>query len=155
METLLMREPLPDRRYSWSQKVRIGGQTVYLSVGEYADGRPGELFVDISKQGTFLRGVMGALARTCSIALQCGADVAVIIHALRGASYPPEGMVEGSEAVQMASSVTDWIARELAAHYAIPIESLQSSSDLFGPLPSTDDGDSDTEDYDTYETPAA
>lgn len=113
-----MREPLPQRRRCWTQKARIGGQAVYLNVGEYEDGRPGEIFVDISKQGTFLRGVMAALARTSSIALQCGADVSVVIHALRGANYPPNGPVDGTTACRVAMSVTDWIAAELAAKYA-------------------------------------
>ncbi len=117
MGTLVMREVLPDRRRSWTQKVRIGGQTVFMSVGEYADGRPGELFIDVAKQGTFLRGVMGALARTISIALQCGADVPVIVHALKGLDYPPNGQVQGSAVVTECSSVTDWVATELEARY--------------------------------------
>ena len=112
-----MRERLPDRRHSWTQRVRIGGQSVYLCVGEYADGRPGEIFVDVSRQGTFLRGVMGSLARMVSIALQCGAGVDIIINALRGIDYPPNGLVEGSEVVTETKSVTDWIASELEACY--------------------------------------
>lgn len=122
MGTLVARQYLPERRRSWTQKVRIDGQTVYLSVGEYSDGRPGEIFVDVSKQGTFLRGVMGALARMVSIALQCGADVGVIVHALRGLDYPPSGPVEGSASVSMCASVTDWIAAELEARYLQPLE---------------------------------
>ncbi len=114
---LAMREPLPDRRRSWTQKVRIGGQVVYLCVGEYDDGRPGEIFVDVAKAGTFLRGVMGQLARSLSIALQCGADVATIIHMLREHDYPPNGLVTGSPTVDHCCSVTDWMASELEAQY--------------------------------------
>lgn len=113
----MAREALPARRRNWTQRVRIAGQTVYLCVGEYADGRPGELFVDVAKQGTFLRGVMGALARSLSISLQCGAGVETIIYSLRGLDYPPAGKVEGSSHVQECSSVTDWIASELEARY--------------------------------------
>lgn len=120
MGTLLMREPLPDRRHNWTQRVRIDGQSIYLCVGEYADGRPGEIFVDVSREGTFLRGVMGSLARMVSIALQCGAGVDVIIHALRGLDYPPAGAVEGSDTVTECYSVTDWIAQELEARYMRP-----------------------------------
>ena len=120
MGTLTMRQPLPERRHSWTQKVRIAGQTVHMGVGEYPDGRPGEIFIDVSKQGTFLRGVMGALARMVSIALQCGADVSVIIHALKGLDYPPRGPVEGSDTVTECSSVTDWVASELKAAYMDP-----------------------------------
>lgn len=122
MGTLLMRRPLPERRHSWTQKVRIDGQTVYITVGEYEDGRPGEIFIDVSKQGTFLRGVMGSLARMISIALQCGADVSVIVHALRGLDYPPHGRVEGSDVVDSCTSVTDWVASELEAAYLVPQE---------------------------------
>lgn len=117
MGTLSMRQPLPTRRASWCQRVKIDGQTVYMCVGEYEDGRPGEIFIDVSKQGTFLRGVMGSLARMISIALQCGADVHCIIHALRGLDYPPSGKVEGSNTVSECLSVTDWIASELEAVY--------------------------------------
>ena len=113
----IMRDPLPDRRRSWTQRVCIEGQTIYLCVGEYDDGRPGEIFLDASKQGTFLRGVLGSLARMVSIALQCGAEIGVIIHALRGLDYPPAGPVEGSADVKECLSVTDWIASELEARY--------------------------------------
>jgi hypothetical protein len=120
--TLLMREPLPDRRRSWTQHVHIGGQSVYLTVGEYADGRPGEIFVDMSRQGTLLRGVMGTLARMVSISLQCGAGVEAIVQVLRGLDYPPAGPVTGSAAVEECLSVTDWIASELEARYLRPAE---------------------------------
>lgn len=126
--TLTMRETLPDRRHSWTQKVRIDGQTVHMGVGEYPDGRPGEIFIDVAKQGTFLRGVMSALARTISIALQCGADVGVIVHALRGLEYPPSGRVEGSRAVDSCSSVTDWVASELRAAYIDPPAESEDSA---------------------------
>lgn len=119
---LRMREPLPDRRRSWTQRVQIAGQTVYLCVGEYADGRPGEVWIDVAKQGTFLRGVMSALARTISIALQCGANVDVIVHSLKGGCYPPDGIVTGSDIVSEATSVTDWVASELEARYITPTQ---------------------------------
>lgn len=117
MKSLYMREPLPDRRRSWTQKVVIGSQTVYLCVGEYDDGRPGEIFIDVAKQGTFLRGVMSALARTVSVALQCGATIEMVVYSLKGGTYPPDGTVEGSDCISECSSVTDWIAAELEARY--------------------------------------
>lgn len=117
MSTLLMREPLPTRRRSWTQRVKISGQTVHMTVGEYPDGRPGEIFIDVNKEGTFLRGVMSALGRTVSIALQCGAELDIIVQALKGLNYPPNGDVTGSECVTECSSVTDWMARELEARY--------------------------------------
>lgn len=114
---LEMREPLPDRRRSWTQKVRIDGQPVYLTVGEYPDGRPGEIFIDMSKSGTFVRGVVGTLARTISIALQCGAGVEVVALMLRDHDYEPKGQVIGSDKVHECHSVLDWVAQELEAHY--------------------------------------
>lgn len=134
MGHLLMREPLPDRRRSWTQHVHIEGHSVYMTVGEYADGRPGELFIDVAKEGTFLRGVMGTLARTISIALQCGADVGMIVHSLKGLDYPPSGMVQGSTDVQECYSVTDWIAQELEARYLLmrPATALEGVN---GPSP--------------------
>lgn len=115
-----MRERLPDRRSSWTQKVKIGGQSCFLTVGEYEDGRPGEIFVDISKCGTFIRGMVGDLARAVSVALQCGADITTAIYMLRGSHYEPSGPVIGSPNVTHCDSVTDWIASELEAVYVTP-----------------------------------
>lgn len=129
MGTLVMREVLPGRRQSWTQRVKIDGQRVYMTVSEYPNGRPGELFVDVSKQGTFLRGVMSALARTVSVALQCGADVGIIVKTLRGLDYPPQGRVEGSAHVRECLSVTDWIALELEAKYLAAPEPEQEGGD--------------------------
>lgn len=119
-QSLMSRKCLPARRRSWTQHVRIGGQSIYLCVGEYPDGSPGEVFIDVSRQGTLLRGVMGSLARMISISLQCGSGVDLIIKALRGLAYPPDGPVLGSSAVSECSSVTDWIAQELEARYLCP-----------------------------------
>lgn len=127
MGMLPMREVLPDRRRSWTQHVHIGGQSLYLTVGEYSDGRPGEIWVDVAKAGTFLRGVMGTLARSASIALQCGAGVETIIHMLREHDYPPNGPVIGSPNVTDCFSVPDWIASELEAHY-LPEQRQQRNS---------------------------
>ena len=138
MGTLKMREMLPERRRSWTQAVRIADQRVYLCVGEYADGRPGEIFVDVSKQGTFLRGVMGSLARMVSIALQCGSGVEVVVHALRGLDYPPAGPVTGSDAVKDCLSVTDWIASELEARYMTPAPKVEIDP-MFSPAPNDTD----------------
>ncbi len=130
MGKLTMREELPDRRRSWTQKVRIGGQTVHLGVGEYDDGRPGEVFIDVAKAGTFLRGVMATLARTISIALQCGAPVEVIVQAMRGGNYPPNGDVVGSGTVTQAKSVTDWVASELEVQYGLKGTAQQRAAEV-------------------------
>lgn len=114
------RQTLPSRRRSWTQKAHVGGQTVYLSVGEYEDGRPGEIWLEAARAGTFVWGVLGALARAVSVALQCGVPLAEVVKALGGLCFPPDGPVAGSAAVAEASSVADYVARELAAAYLVP-----------------------------------
>lgn len=124
-----MRKELPSKRRNWTQHVTIAGQSVYLCVGEYEDGRPGEVFLDIARQGTLLRGIMGTLARSVSIALQCGATVETVVEMLREIDYPPNGPVQGSEDVNECISVTDWVARELEARYLRPQQPRQAGID--------------------------
>ena len=119
MRILKMREILPERRRSWTQEVVIGGHVIQLGFGEYEDGRLGEIFIDISHEGTFLRGVLGTLARTVSISLQHGASVEMVAHALQGIDYPPFGAVQGSPNVTECYSVTDYVAREMLAAYGL------------------------------------
>jgi ribonucleoside-diphosphate reductase alpha chain len=114
------RERLPDRRHSFTQKVRIDGQTFFVTFGEYADGRLGEIFIDGRHEGTFLRGVLGALARMASLALQNGVPTSEVVRSLRGLDFPPCGAVAGSAAVTSASSVADYIAQEIEAAYLRP-----------------------------------
>lgn len=113
----MARESMPDRRRSWTQHVRIEGQSCYLTVGEYPDGRPGEIFLDVAKCGSFVRGALGDLARAVSVALQLGVGVERAAYMLRGADYSPRGPVSGSPNVQHCESVTDWVASELEAAY--------------------------------------
>lgn len=119
------REKLPHRRRSWTRCVRIADKhelptTFYLTVGLYPDGRPGELWIDASREGTFTRGVLAATARMASFALQCGAPLAEVVQSLRGLTFPPSGAVVGSAAVADCTSVMDWVAQELAAEYIAP-----------------------------------
>lgn len=113
----MTRKRLPDRRRSWTQKVKIEGQSFYLTCGEYEDGTLGEIWIDCGKEGTFIRGLLGALARTASIALQCGSSVQDVAYSMRHLCFPPQGHVEGSSSVQNCSSVTDWVAQEIEAAY--------------------------------------
>lgn len=118
----LTRKCLPERRASWTQRARVGGQTLYLSMGDYEDGRLGEIWLEAAKQGTNIRGTLGALARLASVALQHGVPVAAVAEALRGLNYPPNGQVEGSPVVSSCTSVADWVAQEIAAAYLDPPE---------------------------------
>lgn len=111
------REPLPDRRSLWTQSVSIGGQRVYLSVGEYPDRRPGEIWLVVAKAGSFLRGSLDNLARMTSTALQCGTPLEEVVKSLRGLNYPPNGLVVGSPFFFGCLSVSDWVAKELEYAY--------------------------------------
>lgn len=113
----MSREKLPDRRAAWRQSARIDNQRFYLTVGEYDDGRPGEVFLTAHRYGTFARGVLDALARVTSLALQCGSPLGEVVKALSGLNFPPNGPVVCSGNVSEATSVADWVARELAAAY--------------------------------------
>lgn len=113
----MSREKLPARRKSWIQKVSIEGQTFYLSCGMYEDGRLGEVFIDAHKEGTFSRGVLSALARMISVALQCGSSPAEVSKALKHLNFPPDGDVKGSVNVVHCTSVADWIAQEIEAAF--------------------------------------
>jgi ribonucleoside-diphosphate reductase alpha chain len=111
------RRKLPNRRNGHTQKVRIGGQKVYIRTGEYEDGTLGEIFVDIDKEGSTLRGVMNTLAKAISIALQHGVPLEEYVDALRYTKFEPHGPVGGHDTIKMASSIVDMIARHLADAY--------------------------------------
>lgn len=113
----MTREILPDRRKSWIQKVKIDGQTFYLDVGEYPDGRPGEIFLDVSKYGSFTRGMCDAFARMTSLAIQQNVPMEKIIRMMTSLNFPPNGQVIGSPVCSETTSVPSWIAAELGAVY--------------------------------------
>jgi ribonucleoside-diphosphate reductase alpha chain len=104
-----MRKILPDRRRSWTQKAKIGGLTCYATFGEYEDGTLGEVFLDVSKFGTFARGALDAFAKCFSIALQCGAELQCLVSAVKESNFPPNDA--------QYSSVIDWVASEIQANY--------------------------------------
>lgn len=121
-----MREKLPDRRATWTQHVQLPDangslQTFYLSCSDFPDGRLGEVWLEANAEGTFTRGILSALARMISIALQHGVPVAAVVGGLRGLSFPPSGPVTGSARVTKAASVADWVASELEATYLPPV----------------------------------
>lgn len=116
-----MRKRLPDRRAGgFTQRVKIGQQTVFLRTGEYEDGTLGEIFIDTHRQGAFTSGILQNLAMVCSIALQYGTPFEAVVSILRGSRYPPEGFVvaeEGTSSVEKCSSLADYVAQELEANY--------------------------------------
>jgi ribonucleoside-diphosphate reductase alpha chain len=112
------REMLPWRREKgFTQKVKIDGQSVYLHVGEYEDGRPGEIFLELAKQGSTLRGMGNLFAISVSIGLQHGVPVREYIKNFLHTKFEPAGIVEGHKHIKMVSSIADYVARELAITY--------------------------------------
>jgi ribonucleoside-diphosphate reductase alpha chain len=111
-----VRRLLPRRRKSATYKFRIADLKGFLTVGEYEDGTPGEIFVSVSKQGSTLRGLMDALSISVSHGLQYGVPLKAFVRAMMSTSYAPSGITDDPD-VRTASSITDYIARRLALDY--------------------------------------
>src|SRR5918996_1692905 len=111
------RERLPNRRKGYTQKAVVGGHKVYLRTGEYADGRLGEIFIDMHKEGAAFRSLMNSFAISVSIGLQYGVPLEELVEAFAYTRFEPSGPVQGNDTIKMASSVIDYIFRELAISY--------------------------------------
>jgi ribonucleoside-diphosphate reductase alpha chain len=111
------RERLPQRRKGYTQKAIVGGHKVYLRTGEYEDGRVGEIFVDMHKEGAAFRSLMNNFAIAISIGLQYGVPLEEFVEAYTFTRFEPSGMVEGNDAIKMSTSLLDYIFRELAISY--------------------------------------
>lgn len=111
------RKKLPHRRKGYTQKAVVGGHKVYLRTGEYEDGSLGELFIDMHKEGAAFRSLMNNFAIAVSIGLQYGVPLEEYVEAYTFTRFEPSGMVEGNEAIKMATSILDYIFREVAISY--------------------------------------
>ncbi len=108
VERLLVdRRRLPQRRKGYTQKAIVGGHKVYLRTGEYGDGRLGEIFIDMHKEGAALRSLMNNFAMAVSIALQHGVPLETFVKAFTFTRFEPSGIVEGNDAIKMATSILD------------------------------------------------
>jgi len=116
-KAVVMRERLPHRRKGYTQKAVVGGHKVYLRTGEYEDGKLGEIFIDMHKEGAAFRAMMNNFAVAVSIGLQYGVPLEEFVEAFTFTRFEPSGMVEGNDAIKMATSVVDYIFRELAISY--------------------------------------
>ena len=108
---------LPQRRKGYTQKASVGGHKVYLRTGEYDDGRLGEIFIDMHKEGAAFRSLMNNFAIAISIGLQYGVPLEEFVDAYTFTRFEPQGLVEGNEAIKMATSLLDYMFRELAISY--------------------------------------
>ena len=111
------RDKLPSRRKGYTQKAIVGGHKVYLRTGEYDDGRLGEIFIDMHKEGAAFRAMMNNFAIAISLGLQYGVPLEEYVEAFTFTRFEPSGMVEGNETIRMATSILDYVFRELAISY--------------------------------------
>lgn len=111
------REKLPHRRKGYTQKAVIGGHKVYLRTGEYEDGNLGEIFIDMHKEGAGFRAMMNNFAIAISVGLQYGVPLDEYVDAFTFTRFEPAGMVQGNDSIKSATSILDYIFRELAVSY--------------------------------------
>jgi ribonucleoside-diphosphate reductase alpha chain len=111
------RDKLPGRRKGYTQKAAVGGHKVYLRTGEYDDGRVGEIFIDMHKEGAAFRSLMNNFAIAISLGLQYGVPLEEYVEAFTFTRFEPAGLVQGNETIKNATSILDYIFRELAVSY--------------------------------------
>ena len=116
-ETITKRFSMPDRRKGYIQKATIGDHKVYLHTGEYEDGKIGEIFIDTSKEGELVKALMNNFAIAVSLGLQYGVPLDEFVSAFIGTKFEPSGKVQGNDRILSASSILDYIFRELAISY--------------------------------------
>ncbi|MGV6847214.1 MAG: vitamin B12-dependent ribonucleotide reductase, partial [Marinibacterium sp.] len=111
------REKMPERRKGYTQKAIVGGHKVYLRTGEYKDGNLGEIFIDMHKEGAGFRAMMNNFAIAVSVGLQYGVPLEEFVDAFTFTKFEPAGMVQGNDSIKNATSILDYIFRELAVSY--------------------------------------
>jgi ribonucleoside-diphosphate reductase alpha chain len=117
VERIRAREKMPDRRKGYTQKAIVGGHKVYLRTGEYDDGRLGEIFIDMHKEGAAFRAMMNNFAIAISLGLQYGVPLEEYVEAFTFTRFEPAGFVQGNDAIKNATSILDYVFRELAISY--------------------------------------
>ena len=116
-ENISKRFSMPDRRKGYIQKASIGDHKVYLHTGEYEDGKIGEIFIDTSKEGELVKALMNNFAIAISLGLQYGVPLDEFVSAFVDTKFEPSGKVHGNDRILSASSILDYIFRELAISY--------------------------------------
>jgi len=129
---------MPDRRKGYIQKVTIGAHKVYLHTGEYEDGKIGEIFIDTSKEGELVKALMNNFAIAISLGLQYGVPLDEFINAYVNTKFEPSGKVYGNDRILSASSILDYIFRELAISYQNREDLAHTPSIVSSDKPSND-----------------
>jgi ribonucleoside-diphosphate reductase alpha chain len=117
VEVAREREKMPDRRKGYTQKATVGGHKIYLRTGEYDDGRLGEIFIDMHKEGAAFRAMMNNFAIAISLGLQYGVPLEEYVEAFTFTRFEPAGFVQGNDSIKNATSILDYVFRELAISY--------------------------------------
>jgi ribonucleoside-diphosphate reductase alpha chain len=108
---------MPDRRKGYIQKVTIGNHKIYLHTGEYDEGKVGEIFIDMNKEGELVKALMNNFAIAISLGLQYGVPLDEFVDAFIETKFEPSGEIKGNDRILNASSILDYIFRELAISY--------------------------------------
>ena len=136
---------MPDRRKGYIQKASVGDHKVYLHTGEYEDGKIGEIFIDTSKEGELVKALMNNFAIAISLGLQYGVPLDEFVNAYVDTKFEPSGKVYGNDRILSATSILDYIFRELAISY-LNREDLAHTPSIGNTEKTIDSNDENTED---------
>ncbi len=139
LSSIVERKKLPNKRDGFTQKAKIGGQTLFVRTGEYNDGTLGEIFVDVHKEGASFRSLLNCFAIAVSIGLQYGVPVEEYVEKFTFTRFEPSGMVEGHENIKSATSIVDYIFRLVGFEYMGRTDLVQKAS------PSEENGHGDNQ----------
>ena len=117
MKIFNSRKKMPDRRKGYIQKATIGDHKIYLHIGEYDDGKVGEIFIDTNKEGELVKALMNNFAIAISLGLQYGVPLEEFVDAFIDTKFEPSGKVTGNDRILSATSILDYLFRELAISY--------------------------------------
>ena len=148
-EGVSKRFSMPDRRKGYIQKVTIGDHKVYLHTGEYEDGKIGEIFIDTSKEGELVKALMNNFAIAISLGLQYGVPLDEYVNAYVNTKFEPSGKVFGNDRILSASSILDYIFRELAISY-LNREDLAHTPSIASKDVSQNDGEEEFDGQNTF-----
>ena len=144
-ENVNKRFSMPDRRKGYIQKASVGDHKVYLHTGEYEDGKIGEIFIDTSKEGELVKALMNNFAIAISLGLQYGVPLDEFVNAYVDTKFEPSGKVYGNDRILSATSILDYIFRELAISY-LNREDLAHTPSIGNTEKAADNSDEETED---------
>lgn len=134
-----IRRRLPHRRKGYIQKAKVAGHKVYLHTGEFEDGELGEIFIDMHKEGAAFRSLMNNFAIATSIGLQYGVPLDEYVDAFIGTKFEPSGKVDGNDSIASATSILDYLFRELAVSYLGRDELKSAATQAFAPNQQNED----------------